>query len=267
MRLRSLLVAACVVAIPVASPAQDNGAKDGGAQDGGTKDSGAKASGAKAGGTLGRSAAITLAVPQTYDLRQAAPASPGAASAQRLRDAPLPDPSTVPKPDNSLHDSNTGADTTAFGTAYSYANPLYGTQSGSGIAGAVSKSAGLPQMGGGLVLFEWGYPPPPMPKVAGEDLTQAPPPVSRINFAVQADDQPVLDGRARWIIARAVQAYGRAGLTEITIERPAHAPGCCARYPDLVRAELVRSGLGPDLHHLLPGHRIRLVLASLPASR
>ncbi len=252
MRLRSALVVACVVLIRTGAMAQE--IPDAG-------QGGSRSDGKNSGG------AITLAVPQTYDLRQAPPASPGAASAQRLRDAPLPDPSTLPKPDNSLHDANTGADTSAFGTAYSYANPLYGTQSNSGINGAVSKSAGLPQMGGGFVVFEWGYPRPPMPKVAGEDLTQAPPPVPRIAFAVQADDAPALDGRARWIIARAVQAYGRAGLTEITIERPAHAPGCCQHYADLVRAELVRSGLGPDPSHLLPGHRIRLVLASLPASR
>jgi hypothetical protein len=208
-------------------------------------------------------AGITLSVPQTFDFKQVGPET----SAQRLRDAPLPDPSTVPKPDTSQHDANTGADTTAFGTAYSYANPLYGTTSNSGIAGAVSKSAALPQMGGGLVLFEWGYPRPPMPKVAGEDLTEAPPPIPRIDFALQADDQPVLDAKSRWIISRAVQAYGRAGLVEITIERPSNAPTCCARYPDLVRADLVASGLGPDQRHLLPGHRIRLVLATMPASR
>jgi hypothetical protein len=212
--------------------------------------------------------AVSVAVPiqsGTYDFHDSTAASP----AQRLRDAPLPEPSTVPKPDNSLHDPATGADTTAFGSAYTYPNPLNDTTSGSNtVANSASKSAGLQQRSAsGLVVFEWGYPPPPMPKVAGDDLTAAPPPVTQIRFAVQADDEATLDARSLWIVQRAVQAYGRAGLTEITIERPSHTPDCCARYADLVRAELIRNGLGPDPVHLLPGHRIRLVLATMPAAR
>jgi hypothetical protein len=214
-----------------------------------------------------KSGPVSLAVPaqESYDFHESAPASP----AQRLRDAPLPDPSTVPKPNNSLHDPATGADTSAFGTAYTYANPNTDTTSGPNAVGnAASKSASLPiRSGGGLVIFEWGFPRPPMPKVPGDDLTAAPPPVARIAFALQADDAPVLGPRALWIVQRAVQAYGRANLTEITIERPLDRPGCCTRYPALVRAELIRSGLGPDQTHLLPDHRIRLVLAAMPASR
>lgn len=212
--------------------------------------------------------AVSLAVPAQggrYDFHDSTAASP----AQRLRNAPLPDPSTLPKPDNSLHDPGTGADTTAFGSAYTYPNPLNDTTSGSDtVANSASKSAGLPRQGaGGLVLFEWGFPRPPMPKVPGEDLTAAPPPVTRISFAVQADDAAMLDARALWIVQRAVQAYGRADLVEITIERPLRTPGCCARYPDLVRAELIRDGLSPDPARLLAGHRIRLVLAAMPVAR
>ena len=36
--------------------------------------------------------AITLSVPQTFDFHQTSPDTP----AQRLRDAPVPDPSTLP---------------------------------------------------------------------------------------------------------------------------------------------------------------------------
>ena len=219
-----------------------------------------------AGGQTDAGAApLALPVPRGgYDFHDSATASP----AQRLRDAPLPDPSTLPEPDTNLHDPSTGADTSAFGTAYTYPNPLDDTTSGGTVANSASKSAGLPQRGaGGLVLFEWGAPPPPMPRVPGEDLTAAPPPVARISFAVQADGAATLDAKSLWIVQRAVQAYGRAGLVEITIERPSQDPGCCAGYPDLVRAELIRSGLGPDPARLLSGHRIRLVLAAMPASR
>ncbi len=210
---------------------------------------------------------VSLSVPATgeYDFHQTVPASP----AQRLRAAPLPDPGTLLKPDQSLHDPATAADTTAFGTAYTYPNPNTDTTSGPNAVGnAANRSAGLPvQGGGGLVLFEWGFPPRPMPLVPGDDLRAAPPPVREICFAVQADDAPVLDARSVWIVQRAVQAYGRAALTEITVERPADRPGCCRRYPDLVRAELIRSGIGPDPAHLLPDHRIRLVQAATPVAR
>ena len=211
-----------------------------------------------------RAGSVSLSVPAAgaYDFHDTAPASP----AQRLRTAPLPDPGTVPKPGRSLHDPATGADTTAFGTAYTYPNPYTDTTSGPNAVGnAASRSAGVPvQQSGGLVLFEWGFPPRPMPLVPGDDLTAAPPPVREIRFAVQADDAPVLDARSLWIVQRAVQNYGRANLTEITVERPSDHPGCCRRYPDLVRAELIRSGIGPDPAHLLPDHRIRLVLAAMP---
>ncbi len=210
---------------------------------------------------------VSLTAPATsaYDFHESAPASP----ALSLRDAPLPDPGTAPKPDRSLHDPATGADTTAFGTAYTYPNPNTDTTSGPNAVGnAASRSAGLPvQEGGGLVLFEWGFPPRPMPLVPGDDLTAAPPPVREIRLAVQAVDAPVLDARSLWIVQRAVQAYGRANLTEITVERPFDRPGCCRRYPDLVRAELIRSGIGPDPAHLLPDHRIRLVQAAMPVAR
>ncbi len=215
----------------------------------------------------GHAGSVSLSVPATgeYDFHESAPASP----AQRLRAAPLPDPDTVPKPDRSLHDPATGADTTAFGTATTYPNPNTDTTSGPNAVGnAASRSAGLPvQEGGGLVLFEWGFPPRPMPLVPGDDLTAAPPPVAEIRLAVQADDAPVLDARSLWIVQRAVQAYGRAALTEITVERPSDRPGCCRRYPDLLRAELIRSGIGPDPAHLLPDHRIRLVQAAMPVGR
>ena len=208
---------------------------------------------------------LSVPAPGAYDFHETAPASP----TQRLRDAPLPDPGTVPKVPQGLHDPATGADTTAFGTAYTYPNPNTDTTSGPDAMGnAASKSAGLPvQGGGGLVLFEWGFPPRPMPLVPGDDLTAAPPPVAEIRFAVQADDASALDARSLWIVQRAVQAYGRAALTEITVERPSDRPGCCRRYSELLRAELIRSGIGPDPSHLLPGHRIRLVQAAMPVMR
>ncbi|WP_419728031.1 hypothetical protein [Lichenicola sp.] len=207
---------------------------------------------------------LSLPVQGGYDFHAVGPPS----EAQRLHDAPLPDPSTRPKLDNSLHDPATGADTSAFGTAYTYPNPLNGTDGNSSVANAASKSANVPQVGGlSFVVFEWGYPPKPMPKVPGEDLTAAPPPVVQVRFAVQADDEAALDAKSLWIVQRAVQAYGRAGLTEITIERPQDRPGCCTRYPDLIKAELVREGLSPTPGGWLPGHRIRLVLAAMPASR
>lgn len=212
------------------------------------------------------SGAVTLSVPVTggYDFHPVGPPS----QSQRLHDAPLPDPSMLPKPNNSLHDPATGADTSAFGTAYTYPNPLNDTSGGGSVANAASKSANIPQRTGfGLVVLEWGYPPKPMPKVPGEDLTAAPPPVVQVRLAVQADDESVLDAKSLWIVQRAVQAYGRAGLTEITIERPQDKPACCVRYPDLVRSELVREGLSPNPSGWLPGHRIRLVLAAMPASR
>jgi hypothetical protein len=210
---------------------------------------------------------VTLSVPVEggYDFHSSGPPSP----ASRLRNAPLPDPSTIPKVDNSLHDPNTGADTTAFGSAYSYPNPNFGTAAGENSVGnAASKSANVPQRTGfGLVLFEWGYPPKPMPKVPGEDLTAAPPPVPLMRLAVQANDETVLDPKSLWVVQRAVQAYGRVGLIEIAIEPPADRPGCCKRFPDLLRTELIRSGLGPGSRGMLDGHRIRLVLAGPPGSR
>ncbi|MCQ8278241.1 hypothetical protein NFI95_07240 [Acetobacteraceae bacterium KSS8] len=210
--------------------------------------------------------AITLSVPQSYDFSQSVSASPGADQARRLRNAPLPDPATVKKPSDTLRDPNTGADTTAFGSAYSYANPLYGPQGPGSVQNAASKSAGTPAPQGlQFTVFQWGYPRPPMPKVPGEDLTAAPPPVPVIDFAVQADDGAALDARASATIGRAVQAYGRAALTRITIERPAHAPDCCKRYPDLVRAALIGNGLSPD--HLLSGHQIRVVMTTLPMKK
>ncbi len=210
--------------------------------------------------------AITLSVPQSYDFSQSVSSSPSADQAQRLRNAPLPDPNAVKKPSDSLHDPNTGADTTPFGSAYSYANPLYGPQGPGSVQNAASKSAATPAPQGlQFTVFQWGYPRPPMPKVAGEDLTAAPPPVPVIDFAVQADDSTVLDAKASATIGRAVQAYGRAALTRITIERPAHRPECCARYPDLVRAALIGSGLSPD--HLLPGHQVRVVMTTLPVKK
>lgn len=213
------------------------------------------------------STGVTLTVPVEggYDFHSVGPSSP----ASRLKDAPLPDPSTIPKVDNSLHDRNTGADTTAFGTAYSYPNPNFGTGAGENSVGnAASKSANVPQRTGfGIVLLEWGYPPKPMPKVPGEDLTAAPPPVPLMRLAVQANNEAVLDSKSLWVVQRAVQAYGRVGLTEIIIERPPDNPGCCTRFPDLLRMELIRSGLGPDSRGMLDGHRIRLVLGALPGSR
>ena len=205
------------------------------------------------------------AAPYDFHDSQAAGVSP----AQRLRDAPLPDPSTLPKPDTSLHDPDTGADTTAFGTAYTYANPLNDTTSGDGtVAQSASKSAGVPvRQGLALVVIEWGYPPVPLPKVPGDDLTAAPPPIPKIQFAVQADDGETLDARSLWIVGRAVQAYGRTGLTEITIERPLDRPHCCTQYARLVRDELIREGLSANPSRWLAGHRIRLVLAAMPASR
>lgn len=215
-------------------------------------------------GARAQTTSLTLPVTGGYDFRDTTTTSP----AQQLRQAPLPDPSTVAKPNDSVHDPATGADTTAFGSAYLDPNSNHDTTSGDGtVAQSASKSAGLPVRTGGLVLFEWGFPPPPMPRAPGEDLTAAPPPVAQIAFAVQADDQPVLDARSAWIVQRAVQAYGRAGLVEITIERPRDRPGCCTGTVRLIRNELIRSGLRPDPAHWLPGHRIRLVLASLPASR
>lgn len=206
---------------------------------------------------------LTVPVQGGYDFHEVAPNS----EAQRLRAAPVPDPSTVPSTHESLHDPNTGADTSAFGTAYSYANPLNDTTSGHNSVGdAASRSAGTPQKTGfSLVLLEWGFPRQPMPKVPGDDLTEAPPPVAHLQFAVQADDEPVLDAKARWIVQRAIEAYGRADLTEITIERPSDKPACCKDFALLVKAELVSEGLGPD--RMLPGHRIRLLLASMPVQR
>ncbi|MGI4744671.1 MAG: hypothetical protein ACRYGI_03400 [Janthinobacterium lividum] len=208
---------------------------------------------------------LTVPVEGGYDFHAVGPPSP----ASRLKNAPLPDPSTIPKVDNSLHDPNTGADTTAFGSAYSYPNPNFGTAAGENSVGnAASKSANVPQRTGfGIVVFEWGYPPKPMPKVPGEDLTAAPPPIPLMRLAVQANDEMVLDPKSLWVVQRAVQAYGRVGLIEITIEGPAGNPGCCARFPDLIRTELIRSGLGPGSRGMLVGHRIRLVLAVLPGSR
>lgn len=266
------LVCCLVVAAPVATLAQpapdDAVAQQDGAAPPTTLPTTPRAATPQAGQQTGRRTGntITLSVPQAFDFSQTNGASPGADQARRLRDAPLPDPDTIPKPDKSLHDPQTGGDTTAFGTAYTYANPLNDTTSSSGVQNAASKSAGTPAPQGlQLVVFQWGYPPPPMPKVPGEDLTAAPPPVAAIDFAVQADDEAVLDAKASATIARAVQAYGRAGLTSITIERPAHDPDCCARYPELVRAALISNGLGPD--HLLPGHRIRVVTVTLPVRK
>ncbi len=215
----------------------------------------------EAGSQVGSQASgLSLSLPLQagpYDFHDSAGTSP----AQQVRDAPLPDPATLPRTDTSLHDPATGADTTAFGTAYAYPNPLHDTTSGDGtVAQSASKSAGVPvRQGLALLLIEWGDPPVPMPKVPGDDLTAAPPPIPKIAFAVQAGDGETLDERSAWIVGRAVQAYGRATLTEITIERPPDRPHCCTRYASLIRDELICQGLSPDPRRWLAGHRIRLV--------
>ena len=70
-------------------------------------------------------------------------------------------------------------------------------------------------------------------------------------------------GQAPGVLLRARIALRKKSPSSAHTDRP----GCCRRYPDLLRAELIRSGVGPDPSHLLPGHRIRLVQALMPVMR
>ncbi|MCQ8242104.1 hypothetical protein [Rhizosaccharibacter radicis] len=167
--------------------------------------------------------------------------------AERLRQAPVPGPDASPH--ETVRDARTGADIDRFGSAYSYPNPLNDTTNGrGGVSYAASRSADLPMpAGAGFVVARWGYPPKPMPRVPGDDLDAAPPPLPLVRYAVQASAADRLDDQALRVLQLAVQAQGRVLLSEITVEQPSGHPHCCDRFPRLVLAELARQGVDPRL--------------------
>ncbi len=182
-----------------------------------------------------------------------------------------------------LHDSATGARTEEFGTAYSYANPLYST-SHSGTNGV-----GL-QGGGGdaqaatisFVVARFGAPPDPLPKIAGVDLSATQPDVALIRYGVAADGASFPDVASAGIIDLAVHSMGRARITRIEITPATPVPDAARRTAllRLVALALVHQGVHPgailsdgrrvlpagaaERGRPIPGHVFSLVLLGGP---
>ena len=181
-----------------------------------------------------------------------------------------------------LHDTQTGTRTEEFGTAYSYANPLYGTNHV-----GVDEVGGTQGGGGGgvpnilsFVVARWGYPPKPLPSIAGLDTRPVLPDVKLIRYLMRADPVRFPDQDAARVMDLALHSMGRAATTQIEIA-PAPAnldPQAQAELLRSVALALVHEGVHPAaiLFHgtrilprgieergtPVPGHRISLVLVA-----
>ena len=156
---------------------------------------------------------------------------------------------TGPAPKHeSLHDGLTGAKIEEFGTAYSYANPLYGTNH-SDTNGVGSQGAG----GGGtqaiisFVVARFGWPPVALPKIPGIDTSTMQPDVALIRYAVVADSASFPDPESARVIDLAMHNMGHAGITQIDIATPHALPDQAGRDAmlRLMALTLVRQGVHP----------------------
>lgn len=203
---------------------------------------------------------------------------------------------TTPEPPHEvLHDTQTGTKTEEFGIAYSYANPLYGTNRvGVDEVGGNSGGggAGVPNILS-FVVARWGYPPKPLPRIAGLDTRPVLPDVPMIRYLMHADSGRFPDQDAARVMDLVLHGMGRARTTEIDIALPpafqspgkqslgALAAGGQAVGADLLRRvalALVHEGVHPaailfqgmrvlprgpeERGSPVPGHRINLVLAA-----
>lgn len=118
----------------------------------------------------------------------------------------------------SLHDGLTGAKIEEFGTAYSYANPLYGTNhtgtNGVGLQGG--GGAGLPTLFK-FVVARFGAPPQELPLIPGIDRSTTPPHVALIRYAMEADHTSFPDTASANVIDLAIHSMGRARITQLDI--------------------------------------------------
>ncbi len=183
------------------------------------------------------------------------------------------------KPD-SLHDSATGARIEEFGSAYSYANPLYGTNHlGNDGVGLPSGGAGEQAATVSFVLARFGAPPPKLPPIAGIDLSTSRPDVALIRYAMHVDGAAFPDSGSADVIDLAMHDMGRARVTQLDIAT-ATVPDPAARDAllRLVALALVHQGVHPaailsDGRRVLPrgraerggavpGHVVSLVLTA-----
>ncbi len=189
---------------------------------------------------------------------------------------------TSPEPPHEvLRDPQTGSKTQEFGTAYSYANPLYGTSrvATDGVGGTGGGGAGVPNILS-FVVARWGYPPKPLPRIAGLDTDPAPPDVPMIRYLMRADPGRFPDQDAAGVMDLVLHSMGRARTTELDIVLPPFPADQAART-DLLRRvalALVHDGVHPaailfqgkrilpqghaERGTPVPGHRISLVLAA-----
>ena len=152
-----------------------------------------------------------------------------------------------PPPAPALHDSLTGARTEEFGTAYSYANPLYST-SHTGTNGVGEQGGG----GGGrsavisFVVARFGGPRPPLPMIPGIDPSTAPPNVALIRYGMEADAASFPDTASADVIDLAMHSMGRARTTQIdiTLRHPVYGAGRDALLRQVALA-LVHQGAHP----------------------
>lgn len=186
----------------------------------------------------------------------------------------------APPPPPALHDSLTGARTEEFGTAYSYANPLYSTSH--------TGTNGVGQQGGGggaqsavisFVVARFGGPRPPLPMIPGIDPSTAPPDVALIRYGMAADAASFPDIASADVIDLAVHSMGRARTTQIdiTLRKPIRGAARDALLRQVALA-LVHQGAHPaailsngrrvlppgraEQGGAMPGHVFSLVLAN-----
>ncbi len=183
----------------------------------------------------------------------------------------------APEQHESLHDSLTGAKIEEFGTAYSYANPLYGTNhlgnDGVGLHDSSGRSAVV-----SFVVARFGGPPEALPLIPGIDPSPTQPDVALIRYAMQADRAAFPDVGSARVIDLAMHSMGRAGITQIDIATavPPREPAQREALLRMVALALVHQGAHPAsilsegrrvLPHgaaergtAIPGHVFSLVL-------
>ncbi|WP_428377449.1 hypothetical protein [Lichenicoccus sp.] len=187
---------------------------------------------------------------------------------------------TTPEPRREvLHDPQTGSKTEEFGTAYSYANPLYGTNrvATDGVGGTGGGGAGVPNILS-FVVARWGYPPKPLPRIAGLDTDPVPPDVPLIRYLMHAEIGRFPDQDDARVMDLVLHGMGRATTTQIDIMPVQLASDAAARAQLLRRIALalVHAGVHPaailsggvrvlppgrtERGSPVPGHRISLVL-------
>ncbi len=181
------------------------------------------------------------------------PASSGQAFSLDTSVSHAPSSTIVPRlsgqepPPPALHDSLTGARTEEFGTAYSYANPLYST-SHTGTNGVGEQGGG----GGGrsavvsFVVARFGGPRPKLPMIPGIDPSPTRPDVALIRYGMEADAASFPDIASADLIDLAMHSMGRARTTQIdiTARHPVHGAARDALLRQVALA-LVHQGAHP----------------------